>query len=98
MQWPEHFIPITPGTMYSVAFSAKEGICTQIDVAEYMKAGYIAQCHCRSDSAVDYVQHQLEMPARLKGEVIEVQIVPVEEGWAPSGYYWEADTLFKKDV
>lgn len=67
-----------------------------IDIAQYMKAGYIAQMHCRADSALDYVQRQMEMPARLKDSVIEVQIVPVDTGWAESGYYWEADTLFRK--
>lgn len=68
-----------------------------IDIAEYMKAGYIAQMHCRLDAALAYVSQQLEMPARLKESVIEVQIVPAEEGWAASGYYWEEDTLFKKE-
>jgi hypothetical protein len=74
--------------------SAEEGICTKIDVAAYMKVGYIAQCHCRLDSALDYVKQQMEMDARANNETIEVEIAPGL--WAPSGYYWEEDTLFKK--
>lgn len=65
-------------------------------IEQYMKAGYMAQMHCLADSALDYVQHQLEMPVRLKDSVIEVQLVPVEDGWVESRYYWEADTLFRK--
>lgn len=67
-------------------------------LSAYIAAGYTPICGCRLDAALEYVSHQLEMPSRLKDEVIEVQIVPVEEGWAPSGYYWESDTLFKRDV
>ena len=66
-----------------------------IDVAQYMKAGYAPICHCRLDSALEYVKHQLEMETRATNETIEVEIAP--ELWAPSGYYWEQGTLFKKD-
>lgn len=74
-----------------------EGIMANIDIEQYMKAGYIAQCHCRADSALEYVAQQLEMPTRLNGEAIEVEIVPGADAWAPSGYYWEEDTLFKHE-
>ena len=84
---------ITPGVMYSVYFNAKEGIVANVDIKKYMEAGYAAQCHCRSDSALEYVEQQMEMRARLVESSIEVEIAPGL--FAPSGYYWECDTLFR---
>lgn len=66
-----------------------------IDLSVYIKAGYTPICHCRLDSALEYIQHQLEMDARADNETIEVEIAPGL--WASSGYYWEEDTLFRKE-
>lgn len=66
-----------------------------IDLSAYIKAGYAPVCHCRLDSALEYIKQQLELDARANNETIEVEIAPGL--WAPSGYYWEEDTLFKKE-
>lgn len=64
-------------------------------LSAYIKAGYTPICGCRLDSAVEYVQHQMEMVARAKDETIEVEIAPGL--WAPSGYYWENELLLKRE-
>ena len=74
----------------------KRGIKVAIDLSQYIKAGYAPICHCIRTEAVLYISQQLEMKAQFAKDdcAIEVEIAP--DCWAPSGYYWEKDTLFKK--
>lgn len=87
---------IAEGVAYSVYVGG--GIGVAIDLLQYMKAGYVAQCHCKLEGALDWVSKEYldEMKIRIADDscTIEVEIAP--DVWAPSGYYWEENTLFKK--
>lgn len=65
-------------------------------LSSYIKAGYTPICGCRLDSALEYVQQQMEMAARAKDETIEVEIAPGL--WTSSGYYWENELLLKREA
>lgn len=67
-------------------------------LSSYIKAGYTPICGCRLDSALEYVQQQMGMYARLNAECIEVELVPGSNMWAPSGYYWENELLLKREA
>lgn len=67
-----------------------------VDLSKYIKAGYVAQCHCSSAGAVVWVSSELQMKAQRAADncTIEVEIAPGL--WTDSGYAWEESTLFKK--
>lgn len=69
-----------------------------VDLLAYLKAGYVAQCHCTTEGALDWVHSQYfqEMSVRFAEDncTIEVEIAPGL--WQPSGYFWEESTLFKR--
>lgn len=81
-----------------------------IDLSAYIKAGYVPQCGCRSDTALDWAYHHLfpqavglrERDWRVRwnedGDRVEMNIGDEEiQMWVGSVYYYENETLFKKE-
>lgn len=72
----------------------------EIDIQEYMRAGYVALAYTRLQPALEFVEHCCVLcPCRYKEDesLIECNIGDDEMPmWVASGYYWEKDHLFKK--
>lgn len=68
-------------------------------ISQYMEAGYVAIAHCRSDMALEWVNKELNMPAKYADDNITI-LVNIGDTEFPmfvqSKYYWENETLWKK--
>lgn len=66
-------------------------------ISKYMKAGYMPQMGCNMQSAVEYVQWELEMPARMADDNCTILVDVTGSGaWAESGYWWENFHLLRR--
>lgn len=61
-----------------------------LDCSPFLSANYLPLLLCRLSNALEWVESQTEMKARLgEGERIEVEILP--SLYAPSDYYYDTD-------
>ena len=70
-----------------------------VDLSKYIKTGYVPICGCNRLSAVMYVYTQYGKKTQFAEDRCTILIDLGDENmpmWAPSGYYWEEDNLFKK--
>lgn len=72
----------------------------EIDIQEYMRAGYMPLAYTRLDVALEFLEHCCVFcPCRYKQDesLIECNIGDIEMPmWVASGYFWENDHLFKR--
>ena len=66
---------------------------------DYMRAGYIPQCHVNRAGAVVWVAQEYSTKAQFAKDECHIQVyievMPEVYAWIDSDYVWEEGTLFK---